>query len=128
VEGEQDKNRKRPQIPQSQTASGVADVLDLRPIGPGAAASSAKLELTCRPLDRDIWRGGRAIQRIAARAPASDGGAAAQTGIIAARGLDHGELIASDRLTARRSLMLESIVAPRQEKWLPICLSCAILQ
>jgi hypothetical protein len=41
MEGQQDQNRKTPQIPQGQTGSGVADWLDRTPIGSRGGAALA---------------------------------------------------------------------------------------
>jgi hypothetical protein len=49
MKGQHDKNNKTPQIPQSQTGSGVADLLDCTPIGPREAACRTELEFTRRP-------------------------------------------------------------------------------
>ncbi len=115
MEGQHDKNHKAPQIPESQTGSGVADLFDRTPVGPREAAC-AELKLARRPAPPDIRRGGRAIRRMGGGALASDGGAAALARTIAARRFDHRELIAPDRLTEPGSFTRKLIDAPRQEK------------
>jgi hypothetical protein len=116
MERQHDNNDKTPQIRESETGSGVADLLDCTPIGPREAAPPAESELTGRPMLPDISRGGLAIRRMGGSALASDGGGAALAWIIAARGFDHRESTVSDRLTEPGSLTQELIVAPRQER------------
>jgi hypothetical protein len=116
MEGQHDNNNKTPQIRESETGSGVADLLDCTPIGPREAARRAESELAGRPMSPDISRGGLAFRRMGGSALASDGGGAALARIIAARGIDHGKSIVSDRLTEPGSLARELIVAPRQER------------
>jgi hypothetical protein len=116
MERQHDNNDKTPQIRESETGSGVADLLDCTPIGPREAAPGAESELTGRPTPPDISRGGAAIRRMGGSALASDGGGAALAWIIAARGFDHRGSTVSDRLTEPGSLTQELIVAPRQER------------
>jgi hypothetical protein len=54
MEGQQDKNHKAPQIPESQTGCGVADFLASTPIGPRVAVRGVKLEFARRPVHHDI--------------------------------------------------------------------------
>ena len=84
MEGQQDKNHKAPQIPESQTGRGFADFLGLTATGLREAVRRTKLEFIRRPVHRKISRGGRAIRRIGGSALASDDGAAALAGIIVA--------------------------------------------
>jgi hypothetical protein len=83
MEGQQDKNRKAAQSPESQTGCGVADLPDRTPIGRREAACRAELQLTRRPTPADIWRGGPAIRRMSGGALASEGGGAAPARVIA---------------------------------------------
>jgi hypothetical protein len=126
MEGQQDKNHKAPQIPESQTGFGVADLLNRTPIGPREAACRAELKLARRPAPPDIQRGGRTIRRMGGSELASDGGAAALARVIDARRFDPREATASDHLAEPESLTREMLDAPATNACPPIRLNRSI--